>query len=262
MLRLLELTPLQIHTSGYVAPVARSLIAAVANGDDLDATVRLITRGFGFESFMWGICMEPQPCAAASHYTYMTVSPEWPKRYDRLNYIEIDPRVRGIAANALPIVWDQRTFRESSGEVDAFLDDALSFGIASGITFAVKDARARPAMMALSSAMPFNDEARLQQINSNFGDIMLFGQYFHELIMTGLLDKAIGPLNQGRALSPGERECLGFIARGLASEDISERMSITVRTVQMHVDSMRTKLGASNRQEAVALAIKRGIIVV
>jgi len=262
MVRLLELAPLQIHISGYVAPVALSLIAAAANGDDLDTTIRSITKGFGFESFLWGICMEPKPCAAARHFGYTTVSPEWPKRYDRLNYIEIDPRVRGTVANALPIVWDQRTYRGSSRQVDAFLDDAFSFGIASGITFAVKDARARPAMMALSSAMPFNDAARLQQINSNFGDIMLFGQYFHELIMTGLLDRAVGPINQGKSLSPRERECLVFIARGLDSEDISGRMSITVRTVQMHVDSMRTKLGASNRQEAVALAIKRGIIVV
>jgi DNA-binding CsgD family transcriptional regulator len=30
----------------------------------------------------------------------------------------------------------------------------------------------------------------------------------------------------------------------------------------MHFDSVRLKLGAANRQEAVALAIKRGIIVV
>ena len=116
--------------------------------------------------------------------------------------------------------------------------------------------------MALSSAVPINDEIRLQQINRNFGEIMLFGQYFHELLMTALLDKTVGPVDQGKPLSPRERECLALVARGLASEDISRLMTITVRTVQMHFDSVRAKLGAANRQEAVALAIKRGIIIV
>ena len=261
MLRLLKLVPFPVQPACYVAPIAQPLVTAAMNGEDLDETVRSITRSFGFDCFLWGICMDPRPTAQSRHYGYTTIDPEWPKRYDKYNYIEIDPRVRGTADNALPIVWDQKTFRGQSCQVDAFLDDALSFGIASGITFAVKDARGRPAMMAFSSPIRANDDIRLQQINRNFGDIMMFGQYFHELIMTGLLDRAVGRVDQGKPLSPRERECLTFVARGLASEDISLRMSITVRTVQMHVDSIRAKLGAANRQEAVALAIKRGILI-
>jgi DNA-binding CsgD family transcriptional regulator len=175
--------------------------------------------------------------------------------------MDVDPRVRVVTDATLPIVWDQRTYRGVSERVDQFLNDSLKHGVASGISFPIRDARGRPAVMALSSKIPTNDDVRLQQINRNLGDIMLFGQYFHELLMTSLVDKEIGPLNY-LPLSPRERECLLFIARGLGSEDVAQCMSISVRTVQMHVDSIRAKLGAANRQEAVALAIKHGLIVV
>jgi len=262
MLRSLKLTPARCKTYSYLPTIVQPMVAAAAEGADLEPLIRSVTQSLGFETFMYGICLDARPCAGARQFVFTTMPVEWVRRYDEYNYIDVDPRVRALSTAPLPVVWDRTTFRGESAKMDLFLRDASNHGLTSGISFPIGDTRGRPAIMALNSSIADWDEARLQQINSNFGDIMLFGQYFHELIMTGLLDKAIGPLNQGRALSPRERECLGFIARGLASEDISERMSITVRTVQMHVDSMRTKLGASNRQEAVALAIKRGIIVV
>lgn len=261
MLRPLKLAPVQFKAYEYVPPIVQPLIAAAAKGDDLEPVVRSITRCLGFETFMYGICLDARPCAEARQYCYTTMAIDWVRRYDKYNYVDIDPRVRNIAAAALPIVWDQRTFRGASPKVDDFLNDALTFGIASGVSIPISDARGRPAIIALSSAIPINDEARLIQINRTFGDIMLFGQYFHELLMTALLDRAVGPVDQGKPLSPRERECLALGAKGLASEDISLCMSITVRTVQMHFDSVRAKLGAANRQEAVALAIKRGIIL-
>ncbi|MEP7062123.1 MAG: LuxR family transcriptional regulator [Betaproteobacteria bacterium] len=262
MLRPLKLMPLQFKASGYVPSIVQPLLAAAAKGLDLEPIIRSITKGLGFDNFMYGICIDPQPTAETRQFVYTTLPLEWVRQYDKCDYIEIDPRVRMMADASLPIIWDQKTYRGKSSRLDRFIDDALKHGVASGISLPIRDARRRFAIMALSSAIPFNDDIRLEQINRIFGEIMLFGQYFHELLMTALLDKAVGPVDQGKPLSPRERECLAHVARGLASEDISQRMSITVRTVQMHFDSVRAKLGAANRQEAVALAIKRGIIVV
>jgi DNA-binding CsgD family transcriptional regulator len=262
MLRPLKLTPLQFKPAGYVPPIVHPLLAAAAKGLDLEPTIRSITKSFGFDAFMYGICLDPQPAAEARQFVYTTLPIEWVQRYDKCDYIDIDPRIRAMTDASLPIIWDQQTFRGKADRLDQFFDDALKYGIASGISLPIRDARGRFAVMALNSVIPINDEIRLQQINRNFGEIMLFAQYFHDLLMTALLDKTIGPIDQGKPLSPRERECLVLVARGLASEDISQRMSITVRTVQWHFDSVRAKLGAANRQEAVALAIKRGIIIV
>lgn len=47
-------------------------------------------------------------------------------------------------------------------------------------------------------------------------------------------------------------------ARGLTTEDIAARLDISASTVQFHFGCIRTKLGAGNRQEAVAKRIAKG----
>jgi len=61
-------------------------------------------------------------------------------------------------------------------------------------------------------------------------------------------------------LSPREREVLRSVARGLTTDDIAEKLDISERTVRFHLDSVRTKLGAANRQEAVAMGMQLGLV--
>lgn len=61
-------------------------------------------------------------------------------------------------------------------------------------------------------------------------------------------------------LSPRETEVLELVSRGLSTRDMAERMHVTERTVKFHVTSILNKLGASNRAEAVALAVRRGLL--
>ncbi|HEX4159940.1 MAG TPA: response regulator transcription factor [Rhizomicrobium sp.] len=61
-------------------------------------------------------------------------------------------------------------------------------------------------------------------------------------------------------LSPREFEILGQIAAGGANKDIAWRLSISEDTVKGHVKNILQKLRASDRTQAVTIAIKRGII--
>lgn len=262
MLRQLKLAQHKIDAFRYVPPIVRPLITAALAGDDLDRVVRGITSALGFDSFTYGISLDDVPTIDARKFVFTTLPTDWVRRYEQCHYIAIDPRIRATLSCPLPMAWDQKSYRGESSKLDQFLDDAQKFGIASGISFPIRDSRGRPALGALSSVIPDNDEVRMQHINRNLGDIILFGQYFHELLMVALVDREAQAIEPGPRLSPRERECIALAARGLASGDISERLHITVRTVQMHFDSVRAKLGAANRQEAVALAMKRGIIVV
>lgn len=238
------------------------LVEAAEKGLDLEPAIREITHRLGFESFMYGICLDPIPCTDARQLVYTTLPQDWVRRYEALRYIDVDPRVRQITQGTLPIIWDQRTYRGRSRALDQFLDDSCAHGVASGISLAVRDAQRRPTVMALNSTITVNKDSRTSRLTEHFGDIMLLSQYMHELVMVPALERTLGPSEPSPHLTRRERECLALGARGLASSDISRCMSITVRTVQMHFDSVRLKLGAANRQEAVALAIKRGIIVV
>lgn len=61
-------------------------------------------------------------------------------------------------------------------------------------------------------------------------------------------------------LSQEDLSVLGFIARGATNEEIAQEMFWSERTVKRKVEEITSKLEARNRAQAVAEAIKRGLI--
>jgi DNA-binding NarL/FixJ family response regulator len=62
------------------------------------------------------------------------------------------------------------------------------------------------------------------------------------------------------ALTAREVDVLRHIAGGNRNRDIAERLFISEETVKVHVKHIMEKLGASDRTQAVAIAVRRGII--
>ncbi|MGB2628509.1 MAG: response regulator transcription factor [Candidatus Acidiferrum sp.] len=62
------------------------------------------------------------------------------------------------------------------------------------------------------------------------------------------------------ALTSREIEVLKQIAEGNRNRDIGEKLFITEETVKVHIKNIMGKLGANDRTQAVAIAIRRGII--
>lgn len=58
-------------------------------------------------------------------------------------------------------------------------------------------------------------------------------------------------------LTPRELEVLKLLAKGWQNKEISAELHITQRTVKFHVSSLLSKLGASNRTEAVTIALQQ-----
>jgi two-component system, NarL family, response regulator len=63
-----------------------------------------------------------------------------------------------------------------------------------------------------------------------------------------------------RPLTPREREILVLLATGASNPAIAQQLGISRYTVEGHVKHLREKLGATNRQHAVMLALEAGII--
>jgi DNA-binding NarL/FixJ family response regulator len=61
-------------------------------------------------------------------------------------------------------------------------------------------------------------------------------------------------------LSEREAEVLRHVAEGHRNRDIAKRLFISEETVKVHLRHIMGKLGASDRTEAVAIAVRRGII--
>ena len=62
------------------------------------------------------------------------------------------------------------------------------------------------------------------------------------------------------SLTPREIEVLRCIAGGNRNRDIAEQLFISEETVKVHIKHIMEKLGASDRTQAVAIAVRRGII--
>jgi DNA-binding NarL/FixJ family response regulator len=62
------------------------------------------------------------------------------------------------------------------------------------------------------------------------------------------------------ALTPREIEVLQHIAGGNRNRDIAQRLFISEETVKVHIKHIMEKLGASDRTQAVAIGVRRGII--
>jgi NarL family two-component system response regulator YdfI len=85
------------------------------------------------------------------------------------------------------------------------------------------------------------------------------------LLRSEVIDKVVahlqGPQPVGHELlSAREAQVLALLAQGAANKEIALRLDISERTVKGHVTGIFNKLGASSRTEAVAIALRNGLL--
>jgi DNA-binding NarL/FixJ family response regulator len=61
-------------------------------------------------------------------------------------------------------------------------------------------------------------------------------------------------------LTPREREILGLLVEGLNQAQIAHRLVISPNTVATHIQRILVKLGVHNRAQAVASAVREGLV--
>jgi len=64
------------------------------------------------------------------------------------------------------------------------------------------------------------------------------------------------------SLTPRETQVLELVADGLSNKAIAAALGVSDETVKFHLGSILGKLGASNRTDAVRLALQRGLIAI
>ena len=61
-------------------------------------------------------------------------------------------------------------------------------------------------------------------------------------------------------LRPRERDVLVLLAEGFRTGEVAEHLSVSEHTVRSRIRTILVKLGARNREHAVAIAIRQGVI--
>jgi len=79
-------------------------------------------------------------------------------------------------------------------------------------------------------------------------------------LIEGLARTGERPPEAADQLTPRERELLALVARGLSNKAIAEKMTISENTVKYYMKNILQKLGAQNRTEAAAHALRSGLV--
>lgn len=78
------------------------------------------------------------------------------------------------------------------------------------------------------------------------------------LLAAGEADHEASPIR----LSPREVEVLALLAEGASNKVIARHLDISVHTAKFHVAAILVKLGAANRTDAIATAMRQGLVLV
>ncbi|MFC2034777.1 LuxR C-terminal-related transcriptional regulator [Chloroflexota bacterium] len=88
----------------------------------------------------------------------------------------------------------------------------------------------------------------------------LFQHFYSEELVDLQRDSADEPPSGMERLTTREKEILTFVARGYSNKMIAIELSISINTIKVFISRILTKLEASDRTEAVVIAIKQKIL--
>jgi DNA-binding NarL/FixJ family response regulator len=145
--------------------------------------------------------------------------------------------------------------RAAAAEFSAALDDACSagprFAAIVALAAAARIARNRPNVAAALRTMP-------PKCCDAFPiDLPAIADFVAIVSAKPIVDR--GPA-EASALTKREREILQLVSHGLTNKEIAQRLVLSVRTVDAHVEHILSKLNVSSRTRAVAAATRAKIL--
>ncbi len=81
-----------------------------------------------------------------------------------------------------------------------------------------------------------------------------------ERVLSQEIAAAITPADDSSQLSERNVQILTYAAKGLSNSDIAQLLEISVDGVKNHFKTIRRKLNAATRGEAIAIAMRKGLI--
>ncbi|MET0105881.1 MAG: autoinducer binding domain-containing protein [Sedimenticola sp.] len=209
-----------------------------------------LARDLGFDYCAYGLRL-PLPVSNPKIVMFSNYPSAWQIQYMNNDYIVIDPTVRYGAVSQLPFEW--------SGDIittnHQFWEEARAHGLNVGRAQSVHDHRGQIGMLTLArSHEPFSDS----EIGKNGLKIASLVQMAHQG-MTRVLTPKLLPESESE-LTPREVEILRWTAEGKTSDEISDILHISVRTVNFHIGNVIRKLNTTNKLAASVKATALGLL--
>lgn len=186
----------------------------------------------------------------ADFLVVMHMPEAWQKTYFDSGFLEIDPTVKRCAASPDPFLWSDVMSELSPHSPEyAVMKKAEEHGLINGVCFPVHGVNGLEAGVSLSgrSEAPSASEMR---------NLHLFCLYAFNKVKGIATHSAISI----PSLTKREREILLWSAFGKTNRQVADILFLSEKTVATHVKKIIRKLSVQNKAEAIALALRAGLI--
>jgi LuxR family quorum-sensing system transcriptional regulator CciR len=170
----------------------------------------------------------------------------WQRHYRANRYIEIDPTIDSIAQRNAPYAWEQLSNLDHQRR--RLFDDVRDLGVVAGLTVPIHMADGTTFLASFAAETP--------------GAIQRFRPLL-SLVCAQFLERHAalsGAAEPSIQLTPRERDCLTWTARGKSAWEIGVLLSISENTVNFHIKNACAKLDSNGRMLGVVRAIMLGLI--
>lgn len=186
----------------------------------------------------------------------------WQSTYPRdfvANYLsehtpQSDPIFRICLAGSQPLDWG--AVRSGDKAVNSIHENAERYGVGKhGIAFPIRDPVSGEAMFSVNMGC---EDRHWSNIRSELvGVFHLFAHYFH-LRMRAVIEAT--PVSSKYDLSPREREVLLWAASGKTAWETASLLGVSESAIRLYTANAMSKLHAHTKTQAVAIAVRNGIL--
>jgi len=229
------------------------LIEKLGKTKDIESVCNEFCEISTFEFFLFGVC-NASSFSAPEIFTVSNYPKEWYEAYFANDMQKRDPVVRYCFDHSIPITWNKLMKMEQYCDPIAvkFMEAAKQGGLVDGLSVPVKSPSGQVSIFSLATNNPDNAEQRLL-------NVLPFAQYFGYSIFEAYLEMNIDK-SMVESLTPREQESLFWACEGKTAWEMAQIMDVSERTAIFHLTSVTKKLGAANRQHAVAKAVMYGLV--
>ena len=175
----------------------------------------------------------------------------WVEEYRRYQLERVDPIVLRALHDAKPFRWSEAIVSHPC-RAKEYLDLKSSFDISDGLAAACRSRRDQARTTLISLQVP---EKAIPRRHLTILEHVL--PHMHELYLRTSFERDTPAVPR---LTSREHEILKWVKEGKSSWAIGMLFSISERTVKFHLSNLFTKLDVSNRTQAVARAVRLGLL--
>ena len=186
-------------------------------------------------------------------YGFTTYPDEWKAHYVSEGLQAHDPTLHSAARSIAPVDWKRLQRDDAFGRV---FHDAHDFGLPDqGVNVPIRGLFGETGLLCTCATMAARDWTMLRREIT--GNLLSNAVHLHDTVMNS--DPLLKALRQPN-LSKREIEILQWVAAGKSQQDIGDILSISHRTVEVHLRSSREKLCTISTPQAVGRAVSLGLI--